>query len=443
MLADLLSDGQLSITPLMSNAALDEYVARARSGDRLFPEDTRSATLMAPLLADSHTIEHALQSWQAKDFDSAYSWFWSVLRRQISLGLLDASKATKGHFASCLVDGMCSRKSYDVETLKMAVGLLIESENADGAKSIPWPDELLDSIVDESVCQHIIDRAETYTGTLKRRRAVAVILFSRWARNVGPARRGLAAKMIRYLLHIGSDQNADLRVDGADFQTCFSAVLEICERRPEFRNDIREELADILARRIGNIGYWTGEDVALRLAAECAPVFTEDGLKRVVRTVVALLDRLDPSEGSWVIARPAIRLLGEVNVAKLAEDDKALGSAILHAILKFNSIESGGTYAADILFSLNQYSPVLLHSSDIDEQYKPLVDQALNKASIINASNAVANIMALLVSPKVAGREVISRVLGILCRLIESAVSGNAALSFGQAYPPTAANLSP
>jgi hypothetical protein len=435
-LADLLSDTEGGVTLALGNATLDEYVARVRSGSTLFPEDTRSATLMAPLLSESHTLEHALASWQTQDFDKAESWFWSVLRRQISLGQFAASRETKGHFASCLVDDLCSRKPYSVDTFKLAVGLLIESEDSDRAKRIRWSEDLLDSVVDEGLCQHIIDRAEVYDGVRTHRRAVAVVLFSEWARKISAGHRALAATMLRYLIRIGSDLNADLLKNGADFSTCFSAVLEICKRRPEFRYDIRDELAEVLGRRIGGVGYWTGEEVALRLAAECASTFTEEGLKRVVRAVVALLDKTDPSQGNWVIAKPAIQLLGDVSVAKLADGDLKFGQDILRAVLKFNGSESGGAYAADIIFSLNQYPPVFLHSRDVDDQYKPVITHALEKASNINASNAVNNMMALLIAPRAAGHEAIAGVLRILRKVVESAVSGKAALSFGPAYMP-------
>jgi hypothetical protein len=436
VLANLLSDSQGEVTLAVSNASLDEYVARVRSRNELFPEDTRGATLIAPLLADSHKIEHALTSWQTQDFPLAESWFWSVLRRQISLGQLAASKTTKGYFACCLVDHLCSQKPYSVDTFKLTVSLLIESENSDRAKHIRWSEDLLDSVVDEGICQYIIDHAEMYNGVRKHRRAVAVVLFSEWACKISAARRALAAMMLRYLIRIGSDLNAGVIKDGADFKTCFSAVLDICERRPELRHDIRDELAEVLARRIGDAGYWTGEEIALRLAAECASAFTEEGLKRVVRAVLALLGKTDPSPGNWVIAKPAIQLLGEVSVATLAEGDLELGQDILRAVLKFNGSESGGAYAADIIFSLNQYPRIFLRSRDVDDQYKPVIAQALEKASNVNASSAVNNMMALLVAPRAAGYEAIASVLQILHKLVESAVSGKAALSFGPAYTP-------
>jgi hypothetical protein len=436
MLADLLSDIPGELTMVVANAGMDEYVARVRSRKEIFQEDTRSATLIAPLLSDSHTSENAFVSWQAKDYSTAGTWFWSVLRRQTALGQLAASKATKGHLASCLIDDLTSRKADDAVTFRLAIGLLIESESSDRAKEIRWSEDMLDTVVDETVCQFVIDRAEAYAGVRKHRRTVAVVLFAEWARNISAGRGTLATLMLHYLIRIGSDSSSNLRKDGADFQTCFDAVLDICKRRPEFRSGIRDELANVLGRRIGGTGYWTGEDVALRLAAVCAPVFTEEGLKRVVNAAVALLEKTHPSDGNWVIVKPAILLLGEECVGKLAERDSKLGSEILREVLKFNSSDSGGTYAADIMFALNRYPPVLLHSESVEDQYKPLVNQALQKASVINASNAVNNMMALLVAPRAAGSGAIASVLQILGRILDSGVSGKSALSFGPAYTP-------
>lgn len=436
MLADLLNDPPGEQVMVLANAGLDEYATRVRSSEKIFQEDTRSATLIAPLLAESHTTENAFTSWRAKKFPTAEAWFWSTLRRQTALGLLTASKTTKGHFASCLIDDLMSRKSYDAATFKLAIGLLIEGESSDRAKEVRWSEDLLDACVDDTLCQFVIDHTEAHAGARKHRRTVAIVLFAEWARNIGAGRGSLATLMLDYLIRIGSDSNSDFRKDGADFQTCFEAVLDICKRRPEFRFGIRDELANVLARRIGNTGYWTGEDIALRLATECAPVFTDEGLKHVVSAAVALLKKTHPSNGNWVIVKPAIRLLGEECVGNLAERDGELGSEIVREVLKFNGSDSDGTYAADIIFALNRYPPVLLHAQGVEDQYKPLIKQALEKASAINASNAVNNMMALLVAPRAAGQEAIALVLEILGKILDSGVNGKSALSFGPAYTP-------
>lgn len=434
MLASLLSSPLSKQAMVLSNAGLDEYVARVHSSESMLPEDTRSATLIAPLLAESHTTEKALASWRAKKFSTAEGWFWSTLRRQTALGLLVASKTTKCEFASCLIDDLISSKSFDAATFKLAVGLLIEGEGSSWVKEIRWSEDLLDACVDDTMCHFVISHAEAHAGVLKHRRTVAIAIFSEWARNIGVGRDGLATLMLHYLILIGSDSKASFIKDGVDFQTCFEAVLDICKRRPEFRSSIRDELADVLARRIGDTGYWTGEDVALRLAIECAPVFTDEGLMGVVRAVVALLKNTHPSDGSWVVVKPAIRLLSERRVGDLAERDRKLGGEIVREILRFNNGESNGTYAADIIFALNRYPAVLLHAQDVKNQYRSLVKQALEKASAINASNAVNNLMALLVAPRAAGEDAITRTLEILGKILDSGASGKSVLSFGPAY---------
>lgn len=320
--------------------------------------------------------------------------------------------------------------------MKLAVGLFIESESADRAKEVQWSADLFDGFIDESLCEFVIDHTEAHEGVLRHRRAVAVSFFSQWARNLRAGRGPLAAVMLRYLIRIGSELTSKFRNDGADFKACFEAVLDICERRPEFRSGIREDLADVLARRIGDAGYWTGDEVALRLATQCAPVFTKEGLEGVVRSVVALLKKTAPSDGNWIIVKPAIRFLAEECVGELAEQNREFGSEIVREVLRFNSDESAGTYAADILFALNRYPPFLLHSEDIGKQFKPVVDLALEKASAINASSAVNNMMALLVVPRAGGREAITRVLQVLSRVLDSAISRKPVLSFAPAYFP-------
>lgn len=436
MLADLLNDPLGEQAVVLANAGLDEYASRVRSSETILHEDTRSATLIAPLLAESHTTENAFSSWRSKKFATAEAWFWSTLRRQTALGLLTASKTTKGHFASCLIEDLMSNKSYDAATFKLAIGLLIEGESSGQAKEVRWSEDLLDACVDEALCQFVIDHAEAHVGASKHRRTVAIVLFAEWARNIGAGRGSLATLMLDYLIRIGSESNTDFCKNGADFLTCFEAVLDICKRRPEFRFGIRDELANVLARRIGSTGYWTGEDIALQLATECASVFTDEGLKHVVSAAVALLKKTHPSDGNWVIVKPAIRLLGEECVGNLAERDGELGSEIVTEVLKFNDSDSDGAYAADIIFALNRYSPVLLHAQKVENQYKSLVKQALEKASAINASNAVNNMMALLVAPRVAGQEAIACVLQILGKVLDSGVRGKSALSFGSAYMP-------
>ena len=437
ILADLLSNPLAEQTMVLANAGFDEYAARVRSSDTILQEDTRSATLIAPLLADSHSTENALTSWRKKSFPDAAAWFWSTLRRQTALGLHTVSQTTKGQYASCLIDELMSRKKpYDAATFTLAIGLLIESESSNWAKEIRWSEDLVDACVDETLCQYVIDHAEAHEGACRRRRSVAVVLFAEWTRSIGAGRAALATLMLNYLIRIGSDSNAGPFNGGADLKTCFEAILDICKRRPEFRIGIRDELANVLARRIGDAGYWTGEDIALRLATECAPVFTDDGLKRVVSSAVALLKKTHSSDGNWVIVKPALRLLSEECVGNLAGRDGELGSQIVLEVLKFNGSDGDGTYAADIIFTLNRYPPVLLHTQGVEDQFKSLIEQALKKASAINTSNAVNNMMALLVAPRSVGQETVVRVLQILVEILDSVERGKTSLSFGSAYMP-------
>ncbi|MBY0242008.1 MAG: hypothetical protein K2X55_22120 [Burkholderiaceae bacterium] len=435
MLAELLSNPLAERTIILANAGFDEYAARVRSSHTILQEDTRSATLIAPLLADSHSTENALTSWRQKSFPDAATWFWSTLRRQTALGLHTANKTTKGQYASCLIDELMSRKSYDAATFRLAIGLLIESESSDWAKEVRWSEDLVDACVDETLCQYVINHVEAHEGVCKRRRTVAVALFAEWARNISAGRAALATLMLNYLIKIGSDSNANLFNAGADLKTCFEAVLDICKRRPEFRLGIRDELANVLALRIGSAGYWTGEDIALRLATECASVFTDDGLKRVVSSAVALLKKVHPSDGNWVVVKPALRLLSEECVGNLAGRNGELGNEIVLEVLKFNGSDDG-TYSADIIFTLNCYPPVLLRTQGVEDQFKLLIEQALKRASAINSSNAVNNMMALLVAPKSVGQQTVVRVLQILVEILDSVERGKASLSFGSAYMP-------
>lgn len=436
MLSDLLESRPLEHTMVLANAGLDEHAARIRSSEEFAHGDTRSAMLIAPLLAESHTTENAFTSWRLKKFTKAEAWFWSTLRRQTALGLITASKSTKGHFASCLIEDLTANRSYDAKTFKLAIGLLIESESAGEAKEIRWSEDLLDACVDHNLCQFVIDHTEAYAGVRNHRRIVTILLFTEWASDIGTGRGDIAALMLHYLIRIGSELNTSVLKNGADFRTCFGAVLEVCKRRPELRVGIRDELEKVLAGRIGSTGHWTGEDIALRLALEFAPVFTEEGLKQVVSSVVAQLEKTDPSHGNWVIVRPAIQLLGEKCVGSLGERDAALGCEILRQLLKFGGKESDGTYAADIIFALNSYPPLLLRNKGIEDQYQLVIGEAINKASAINASNAVNFLMSLLVAPRAAGQRAIASVLQILETILESGVAGKSALSFGAAYTP-------
>lgn len=436
MLDDLLNSSMGEEIKVLANVAFDEYVFRVNSSENIFQEDTRSAALIAPLLAESHTNENAFASWRVEEFSKAEVWFWSTLRRQTSLGLLAASKSTKAHYGACLVEDLMLRKSHDKTAFKLAIGLLIESESSEQTKKIRWSDELLDACVDGTLCQFVIDHAEAYVGSRQYRRTVAVVLFTEWACNIGAGREALVAQMLHYLISTGSNLNSDFRKNGADFQICFEAVLNVCKLRPEFRMAIRDELADVLAQRIGNAGFWTGEDIALQLATECAPIFTVEKLKDVVIATVTLMKKTNSSDGNWVIVKPAIKLLSQECVGSLAELDSELGSAIIKEILKFNVGDSNGTYAADIIFALNRYPASLLRVQDVECQYTLLIQQALDKASTISSSNAVNNMMALLVAPRAAGQEAIAKVLQILSKIFETTANGKSPLSFGQAYAP-------
>ncbi|WP_281660935.1 hypothetical protein [Microvirgula aerodenitrificans] len=415
------------------NSALDEFVASTR-GKNSFLTDSRSAVLLPPLLSETHDLSHPLESWASNEFNKAQTWFWSVLRRQTALGLSVASKGTKAYYARCIVDSLSQSKERSPDTFKLSIRLLVESENWGAVDRIEWSDTFIENHLDDNVCDFVIGRAEIYEGCRKYRQSVAIALFKVWSLKASIHKSSAVESMLKYMVNTCSGLSASAYGAGVDRNVCLKAIQEVGKRRPEFRYLIHTDLSELLCATIGKAGFWTGEEALLEVASIFAQNFTLSELTRLTSSVLGLLDSIDPAAEMWTIVRPAMVFLSNEHVKLLTKNEPLLGRRIIETILRFS--EGQDTFSTQGIFVLNDFSPEILQDAVVKDRLGSAINDVRTRALTANSSNAVTNILALLIAPRIADREGIQDALVGLEKILQSAVEANPAISFSHAYEP-------
>lgn len=436
-LTGLLQKAPLAEQPLFQlNASHDALVVTSLASEKFaFSADRRASILLAPLLLKTHDLASAHEASTERDFSEAHRYFWQVLRRQIALGSASDSRITKAFYARSFFKDL--EKSIDRDNkpdlFLMAVRLMLESGQVKVAKQLVWNERVVRSYLADATVDSIIAHADKNEGSRNERRKVLIELFGSWTRCLTPVQSEFSKRLQTYLAGIANDDTLHIFGQENAGQRCLELLNELAESRPEFRSIMTKTVANVIVARMSVHAYWTVHAEAMKLADTYLDSFSPNELVEVITAVLTFLDKIDPANGAWVIVQPALGILASTESKHLSEKDPILGRRIFSTVLRFGLNQD--TEHARLLFYLQDFD---IKSADAPmlAQLKEVVDDVRRKAGVINASNAVENIQALLVAPTIVGEDGVKDAITALIAIMNSAIGKRPSLSFAYAYTP-------
>lgn len=427
---------RLDVAPLFAaNTSQDAYVAASLASDGLFAPDHRTHLLLPPLLLSSHDLTPALQSSFLEDQYNTRRRFWEVLRRQIALGSASESRSTKFFYAKALFDELekTITKHRDQATFWTATRLFIESGELILAKKISWNESLVRPYVDDDIVKSAINCSGHNEGTKIERLQTVAELFKGWTEVVTFDRAHVAHAMLRHLATTAIENKSSFYGSRDVGGQSIKIIRELAEARPEFRTGAVLSVAEAVLTMLRRSEWWTATQEALKVATLYADVLPDDILTAIVTETLTLLDPIDPSKNIWVIVTPALDFLTSQEVKQLSSRHTTLGEKVVEAVLKFGINQQ--TEHARLLFFLNDFDLSLLADKASSSQLADVVADVRRKAQA-NASDAINNIMALLICPAVSRIDGVKDALLALETIFKSALTDRPFMLFSAAYDP-------
>lgn len=431
-----LSASALSTSPLfLLNASHDAMVADIMAAEELkIRPDRRASILLTPLLLASHDTSSAIEYWFEERFTNANQNFWAVLRRQIALGSASESRITKAQYARSLLGELekTAENNRKPEVFWMATRLLLESGQSDSAKKFPWSARLVRSHLDEPLVNAVIEHVNRHNGSKTERISVAIECFANWVKALSHDQSQLAKKMLSYLTEISRDQKASPWGSQNVGSRSLELLIEIAEKRPEFRFAVASEIVAVVGAKLSSDEYWKPKSDAIKLAQSYLDVFSDSELREVVAVVLAILDGIDPSKEMWPIVQPAMELLTSREIPRISTAETEFGSHIVSTIVRFGLNQK--SEHAHALFYLQDFDLSSLKDSSVSDKLQEVVQYVGTQALATNASNAGYNINALLFASKISGQRGLGIALDALERILKSADSKHPSISLAYAY---------
>lgn len=432
---DFLGKTNLCDNPLLlANATYDAMVI-SMMGDYLKNRqpDRRATLLSPPLLHNTHEISGAVEPWLRADFSDAHRRFWAVLRRQTALGSAMESRKTKALYARSIIDDLDQNiaRKRQPQSFYMAIRLLLESGDTKSVAQIRWNEQLIDIYVDEHCVDFVISHALAHAGSKLDRQLVAVELFRGWTEQISPARTDVATSMLKNIALLAREPLSfyeNLNLGGRSLK----ALQSIAKKRPELRRSLEPEVATAIMEKLHSPESWRNSETAIETALEYMEIFPDETLGTIIKSTLSMLDQISPKAGLWPVVRPALNLLTSESVKCLSTKEPELGRRIVSTILHFGLQQDSEN--ARLLFYLHNFDAALLRDDSIRNKLQDTVKKVRLRATVINSSNAVENIQALLLAPAVSGYDGVKDALTGLTRILESAKESHPSIALPFAY---------
>jgi hypothetical protein len=420
---------------LQLNASHDAFVAAALSSEKFdIGPDRRASILLPPLLLKSLDLSSALESSAEEDFTEAHRHYWQVLRRQIALGAASESRVTKALYARSLFGEL--EKSIDRhdrrQSFWIAVRLILESGQTVLAQKLSWTEKFAQTYLGNQSVDGVIAHVSKNEGSKSERRNVAIELLGGWTKVLAPNQADLAARMQGYLVHAVAEDTSNIFGQRNSRQRSLELLHQIGSERPEFRSNMAAAIADAVVSTIQKQVYWTEFAEALKTASTYIDVFSRDDLVKVVAAVLAFLDKLDPATGIWPVVQPSLDFLSSEEAKNLSDKAPELGRRIFLTVLRFGLNQE--TEHARLLFYLQDFDLDSINSEPLLGQLHQVVDDVRSKARATNASDAVNNIRALLISSTISRKDGVKEAIDALTEIVSSATTARPSISFAYAY---------
>jgi hypothetical protein len=419
------------------NASLDSYAAEDLASEALrFPPDRRTSMLNEPLLLQSRDLTSAFEASSEGEYQIAFGYFWSVLRRQIALGSASDTRVTQAHYARSVFSSLEHTIDGDVDRnwLITGVRLLVQSGQTPPAKKLIWSERLVRAYIDDDVVTVLLSQIDAVPASREERLGVAVELMRGWCLALPAERKGLAARMLSFVSKVAVGHKSAFsgrhNVGGRSMEV----LREVARRRPEFRRGVAADVVPAILSKFEPGEWWTGTAEAFNVAGEFLDVLGSQDVRKILDAVLALLEKADPARAAWVVVQPAIDLLATPVAQQLAKVDTDFDNRIVATILRFGLNQE--TEHTRLLFYLYQFDLKSVYQEPTLSQLREVVQKVRKHALTINASNSMDNIRALLLAPAAAGPEGIKDALKAISDALNTAFGDKRwlALSFPIAY---------
>ena len=251
--------------------------------------------------------------------------------------------------------------------------------------------------------------------------------FLAWTLALAPDRAGLAQSMIVFICDLAATHDVDFSTPRNLGGRSLEALATIARERPEYRKRSAGSVTEAVLARIVGPGSWRGRGEAIKVAEAFVDVLGQIDLRRVVNATLDHLAALDPQQASWPVIQPPMRLLVSPEVASLCRLDEPLARRIVAAILDFGLGQEAEH--TRLLFNLQVFDASVLQEPAIADRVSDVIPGVMKRALQVTASNAIDNVMALLLTPVLAGRKGVETALKALSLIIDSGL-GRPRISF-------------
>lgn len=430
-----LQTGDLSTNALAQiNSAADLNSAAWEARTAEFYADRRTAVVATPQLASvQRHLGHAFEQLSDRRFTDANRWFWAGLRRQTAFGSYTQSLIAKAEFGRALIeqfnDGRAQRPPRD--SFWLGVRLMIEGGNARSAELASWSDDAVRTHVDLAMIQRAIDHSNRSPAVIAERATVVIELFREWLLRLPRTRTDEAREMLSYLADFAGAHNEPAGYDKNLMSKSQKALKEVAKTKPDFRGLVAERLADLALRRVQE-GYSFMASEVLSVALDYAESLEDGRLRRLIDGLLTQAEALDPDQRESQHINRILVLVEGAAARRLRKGDPKLDERV--TAFELGVAVARQTESRNVFFLLTQL-PDQLIKANVDAGFiETLVDQTRQRAGQINSSDAHDSIAALLSAPGISGDAGVRDALQALKRILETAVEGNPALSFGPSY---------
>ncbi len=436
--ADLLARSKgtnLADAPLLRiNFANDALDAEARSGEPFrFVEDRRASVLFSPLALPARDLSGAFNYWAHSKYHDAHREFWAVLRRQIALGSVIASRVTKVHYAKCIAEFLRDNlnKLSEPDLFFVAVRLLLDGGANDLGRRVDWTEGIIRAYVNVGVIERLAEKINHAPGARTERTLVLITIFEAWLKGLQPDAVAEASAMLRHLAALARGNEWLVYSDRNIGGNALDALRETAKRRPEFRALAGGLILPAVRSKLK--GDLRGVAAALEMLLPYFDAMPEPDRIQTIILVLDLLDPMDASEAFWPVVVPVLTLLTDPVCKALPDSHSDLGRRIVQTVIRFGMGQE--SQKTRLLSYLRNVPKTALEEYLNDASLKAVVDDVRKRATQ-NSSNAPNCMSALLASAAAAGPAGVTDALNGLNNLVGSAKAQRPALSLASGYEP-------
>lgn len=431
-LHQVLENSSLKDRPVLTmNAPYDALTAQISTGS--FHSYDRRATLLLPTYYQgSYDLDTVWGYLNDKKFESAERHCWSILRRQIALGLASETRATKTVFARVVLASLEEGSQHEPKSFRLAVRLLLESGDSAISK-LTWSRTVVNRYVNSDSIAELSEITRRHEGSYPERLRVAIEILRSWLLHLAGDKQDYADDMMDFLTDTARTGAVTFMSSQDIGGRSLEILKDVAKSRPEFLANSAGKLESAIVTKLQSDEFWRSKSTAIELSVECKDVFSNEQIGAIARHVLRILDPQVTAASAWPIIRPALDFLTSGPAVVVYKSEPELGRQVLDAVLRLGTQE---TQSGQLIFYLRDFDPALLGDPAIASLLTPTVVDLRKKALTVNSSATAGEIQALLLSPTISGVDGVRDALAALKIAIKSCHDNKPRLALAYAYAP-------